>query len=92
MLWLTKLGVCIVTVAVSVYIYMNEHNKVIEMQLAIPPLQKNLRLILAENDRLQFEIDRFESPSHLMKLAEKPEFRHLKFPYSSEVIVIPVSE
>ena len=92
MLWMFKLTICIVAVAFSVYIYMNEHNKVIEMQLAIPPLQKELRAIIAENERLQFEIERFENPSNLMKLAKKPEFRHLKFPYHSDVIVIPVTE
>lgn len=91
MLWV-KLGVCIVTVLVAVYIYINEHNKVIEMQLAIPPLQKDLGTILAENDRLQFEIDRFESPAHLLQLSLKPEFRHLKFPYTTDVLVIQQSQ
>lgn len=87
-----KLAFCIVTVASALYVYINEHNKVIEMQLAIPPLQKELTAILAENERLQFEIYRFESPSHLMELSRKPEFRHLKFPYSTDVLVIPPSQ
>ena len=84
-----KLGVCLVTALGAMYIYINEHNKVIEMQLAIPPLQKDLSAILAENERLQFEIDRFESPAHLLQLAKKPEFSHLKFPYTTDVLVIP---
>src|SRR5262245_40770714 len=83
-----KLGICIGTVAFAIYVYINQHNQVIELQLAIPPLQKEFRVLQAENERLQFEIDRFESPGHLMELAKKPEYRHLKSPSSSDILVI----
>lgn len=77
----------ILTIAFSAYLYIHAHNRLIELKIALPPLQRQIREIRAENERLQFEIDRFESPAHLMSLAEKPEFSHLK--PASDIISIP---
>lgn len=88
-MWIVKFGICILTISFAIYFYINAHNRLIEMQLAIPPLQKKMREILADNDRLQFEIDRFESPKHLMELAERPEFSHLKPSYTRDILVVP---
>lgn len=83
-----KIGICSVIISFAIYFYIHAHNQQIELQLAIPPLQKKLREIRAANNRLQFEIERFKSPSHLMQLAEKPEFSHYKAVYSEEVLII----
>lgn len=76
----------------AVYLYINALNTVIELRLAIPEAEKQLREVLAENDRLQYEVDRFESPLHLMELARKPEFSHLKAPYLPDIILVPPQE
>jgi hypothetical protein len=73
------------SIALALFIYIEASNRVIELRLAIPHVQKQLREIQADNDRLQYEIDRFESPLHLMELARKPEFSHLKPPYFKDV-------
>ena len=36
--------------------------------------------------RLQYEIDLFESPQHLMELARRSEFSHLKHPTAREIV------
>ncbi len=88
MMWIAKLGFCLLAVAFSIYLYIHGHNHLIEMQLAIPPLQKKIREVVAENGRLQFEIDRFESPAHLMQLADKPEYSHLKPVFLPDIIIV----
>ena len=40
---------------------------------------------------LRYEIDTFETPTHLMQLSQKPEYAHLKHPYTKDLIVIPSS-
>lgn len=87
-MWLAKLGFCLLAVAFSIYLYIDTHNHLIEMKLAIPPLNKKIRELVAENDRLQFEIDRFESPAHLMQLTDKPEYSHLKPVFLPEIIIV----
>lgn len=83
-----RLLVCILTASVMLLAYIEKQNDLTELRLAIPALAKELKSIQDENIRLKYEIERFESPSHLMELARKPEFSYLKFPYLSEEIII----
>jgi hypothetical protein len=59
------------------------------LRLAIPQIQRELKAIANENERMQYEIDQFESPLHLMELVRKPEFSHLKSPYLRDIIIVP---
>lgn len=83
-----KLFICIIAAATTLYAYILKQNEVTELRLAIPTLGKEVRQIHDENTRLQYEIDQFESPIHLMELARKPEFGHLKYPYLKDVIFV----
>lgn len=58
-----------------------------EERLKIPIVKKELRELREKNTLLQYEIDRFENPSHLMSLSRKSEFSHLKYPTSNEVVI-----
>lgn len=80
---------CGLSLALAVYLYIDARNQVMGLRLAIPHLQKELKTIQEDNERMQYEIDRFESPLHLMELARKPEFSHLKSPYLRDVIIVP---
>lgn len=84
-----KMLVCIVTAGVSLYVYIFEQNELIALRMAIPSLAKELRSLQEENKSLQYEIDHFESPIHLMELMRLPEFSSLKFGTSAEVILLP---
>lgn len=88
MMWIAKLGFCLMASAFALYLYINAHNHLIEIQLAIPPLQKKIREVVADNGRLQFEIDRFESPAHLMHLVDKPEYSHLKPVFLPDILIV----
>lgn len=85
---LFKFALCILTTAFSIYLYIDALNEVTQARLAIPQVQKEVQELLEKNNRLQYEIDRFESPLHLMEMARKPEWGHLKMPYFQDVILI----
>lgn len=91
-MFLIKLLACVSCVAFAVYMYINSSNSVMELRLAIPQMQKEVRALHAENERLQYEIDQFESPLHLMELSRKPEFSHMKSSFLQDVIQIPTAE
>lgn len=84
-----QMFICIVVAGLSLYIYIDKQNDLTQLRLSVPALNKELKQIQEENVRLQYEIDRFESPIHLMELARKPEFGHLKYPHVDEILILP---
>ncbi len=80
---------CIAIAGMTLYAYIDKQNELTELRLAIPVLAKEVKELQEENIRLRYEIDRFESPIHLMELMRKPEYSHLKFPYHSQQIFLP---
>jgi hypothetical protein len=91
-LLLARIFVCIFTVSVALYAYIERRNELTELRIAIPALAKEVHVIQEENKRLRYEIDRFESPIHLMELSKKPEFSHLKYPHKNQVVSLPLSD
>lgn len=83
-----RLLACIAVVGASLFIYIDFLNTVTELRLAIPDLAKEVKDIQEENQRLRYDIDNFENPLHLMELARKPEFSHLKHPSTNEILII----
>jgi hypothetical protein len=84
-----RLWLCICFAGLILYKYIDKSNDLTELRLTIPALTKDLREINEKNLELEYEIERFESPIHLMELARKPEFGHLRYPSLSDVILLP---
>lgn len=80
---------CIFVAAMTIYFYIDKQNDLTELRRRLPELSKEVQKIQEDNARFQYEIDQFESPLHLMELARKPEFSHLKFPYLDKIVVLP---
>lgn len=87
-----KLSISLLTLAISIYFYIDSLNQIISLRLKIPETEKQLAELKAENTHLQYEIDQFESPMHLMELAKKPEFSHLKSANLHEIIQYETDE
>lgn len=83
-----RLLICICAGVSTLYASIYKQNELTELRLALPALAKRVKNLQDENIRLQFEIDRFESPIHLMEIARKPEFSHLKYPYLKDEIFL----
>jgi hypothetical protein len=85
---LFRILICIVTVGSFLLFYIDQLNHLTELRLEIPILEKESRLVQEENQRLQYQIDCFESPIHLMDMARRPEFSHLVHPFADEIIFL----
>jgi hypothetical protein len=88
---IARICFCIGTAATALYMHIASINEVTALRLAIPEWEKEVNRLTRENERLQFEIERFESPIHLMELAKMPEYGHLKHPFVQEVIHISMT-
>lgn len=86
-----KVLTCLVAAGMTLYAIVEKQNALTGLRVAIPALNTEVKAILEENVRLEYELDCFENPVHLLELARKPEFGHLKYPSTDEVIVLPQS-
>ncbi|MCB1180859.1 MAG: hypothetical protein KDK55_02390 [Chlamydiia bacterium] len=87
---LIRLFVCIFTFGSFLYAYLLQQNEVTTYRLQIPKIAREVEQIFQENTRLRFDIETFENPVNLMKLAEAPEYSHLKHPLVKDIIVLPM--
>ncbi|MCP5469501.1 MAG: hypothetical protein H7A36_03230 [Chlamydiales bacterium] len=85
---LIRLFICIVALGTFLYLYIDKQNRITCLRLQIPALAKELEQIQQESVRLQFEVDQFENPIHLMELARKPQYSHLRHPRVNEIVTI----
>jgi hypothetical protein len=83
-----KFFISVLIVTTTLYAYLNKHNALTQLRIKLPQVKKELKAVEEENVRLRFEIEKFEHPLHLMELARKPQYAHLKHPHSSEIIVL----
>ena len=86
---LLRLGICLAVSGLSLYSYLNLQNELTSLKIEIPAIEKEIDLIAEENRRLSYEIGQFQSPSHLIELAHRPEFSHLKHPLLKEILTVP---
>lgn len=72
----------------ALYTYVEQQNQVTALKLQLPKIAREIKALQEENTRLQFEIDTFENPDNLLKLAAKPQFAHLQHPLSTDVLMV----
>ena len=84
--------VCAFSCGGALYAYVAQQNDLTKVRIELPRLARDVRHLEEQNARLRFEIERFENPKHLMELAKRPEFSHLKHPLSSEIFVLQTKE
>jgi hypothetical protein len=80
--------ICIVALGFSLYSFIDTQNDLTQMRMSLPVLAKEVKSIQEENMRLQYEIDQFENPEHLMELARQSEYCHLKHPLNKEIVTM----
>ena len=86
---LVRVMVCIGSLGLFLFSYVDTQNAVTQRRLEIPVLAKEIKDLKEQNTHLQYEIDLFESPEHLMQLARHSEFSHLKQPMLKEILTMP---
>jgi hypothetical protein len=83
-----KLLSCVAIAALWLYEAVRNQNELTKLRLEIPVLAKEVEKVREGNVKLSFEIEKFESPAHLMELSRLPQYRHLTYPYDKDVLVI----
>jgi hypothetical protein len=86
---LIRLGICVSVFGVLLFFYLERQNELTHLKIQLPKLEKETAETTEENRRLRYEIDQFENPSHLIELAHRPEFGHLKYPLLKEILTVP---
>ena len=84
--------VCAFSCGGVLYAYVKQQNDVTKVRIELPRLSREVRQLEEQNSRLKYEIERFENPKHLMELAKRPEFSHLKHPLIGEIFVLHTQE
>ncbi|MBI3508819.1 MAG: hypothetical protein HY069_04230 [Chlamydiia bacterium] len=86
---LVRLGICIGVVGCCLFSYIQAQNQLTHLKIQLPQIEKEIQILREESSRLSYEIGQFESPNHLMDLARRPEYSHLKHPVLKEVLTVP---
>lgn len=79
---------CILFTGTLLYSYISRLNDLTILRRMIPALEKEVKEIQEENVRLQYAIQQFRTSSHLLELLAQPEYRHLKFLNSDQIITL----
>ena len=70
------------------YSYLSEQNDLTRLRMKLPELRAEFSAVTEENMRLKFQAETFENPTHLMQLASRHEYRHLKHPCVDRILSI----
>lgn len=83
-----RLLICLTVFSVSIYSYLDKQNICTELKMHLPKVTKEIAAIREVNANLKYQIECFENPQHLLSLASNPEYAHLKFPVTEEVLTV----
>lgn len=85
---LIRLLICILFLGGLLFQTIRWQNKITAYRLEIPKVSAQLREVEGEISRLQFEIEKFENPAHLLDLVSDPQFSHLRYPTREDVLEV----
>ena len=83
-----RIVVCIFIFGFCLYFYIDKQNELTSLKIKLPKITGEIETIKEENKHLQYEIDQFENPTHLMELARSPEYGHLKHPLIKDILKV----
>lgn len=89
---LVKVALCLFSSSGVLYAYLQQQNELTRLKIEIPKLAKEVRILDEINTRLHYEIEQFENPEHLLMVAKRPEFGHLKYPVMGDILVMNSSK
>ncbi len=86
---LVRLGICVGVFGTLLFFYLEKQNELTQLKIQLPKIERQIANLREESRHLRYEIDQFESPTHLIELAHRPEFGHLKYPLLKEILTVP---
>lgn len=88
MLRIVQIFTCVSLFVCFLISYLDRQNSIVEYQLKIPRVQKEIEKISQENQALRVKIDHFEHPTQLMSFLKKEEYKHLNFYLDKDIICL----
>ena len=82
---LIRVFFCIFIFGFFLYRYIDHQNAHTLLSIEVPLIEKQLERLEEDNMALFYQIEQFESPQHLLEMARRPEYKHLRYPYNEEV-------
>ena len=92
MVILLRVFVCTFFLWLCLYRFVDKQNELILLRREIPELQKKALLLKEDIAELNYEVHRFQSPANLNRLAQQPQFGHLRPSYEEDVWVVDFEE
>ena len=85
---LLQIFLCAIFLGSTLYAYVKQQNDLTKIKIVLPKLMKEVQNICEENLGLRYQIECFENPKHLMEMAKRSEFSHLRYPVTDEIFVL----
>ena len=85
---LLKLTLLIAVLSSFLYSYIDKQNELTKWKMQVPEKRKQINALKEENKRMQYEINQFENPTHLLELSRSPQYSHLKHPFLEDVLTV----
>lgn len=82
------MSVCLLTLGGCLINYLERQNTLTQLRLYVPKLSLEIKGIQEEISQLKYNIQEFENPDHLLKLASDFSSGYLKHPLEKEILVI----
>ncbi len=60
------------------FFYIREHNRLTELRILVPKLEKEVLDLEAEKIRLEYQLEEFMNPHRLEEVARRAQYSHLK--------------
>jgi hypothetical protein len=89
---LIRVFFCIFVFGCFLYRHIDHQNALTKLQIEFPILSRESRRIDEDNISLLYQIQEFEGPQNLLRLASEPEYSRLRYPYFSEVVSLALGE
>jgi hypothetical protein len=87
--FIIRASVCTAVLGWCVFSYLETQTSLTDAKIQLPKLEKEIASIREEAQRIQYEIDQFQAPNHLIEMAHRPEYSHLKHPLLKEILTVP---
>lgn len=87
---ITKLFFCFFTIGLSLYQLVEEQNQLTALKMALPALEQEVKLLQADILSMRNLLKGGQAPAKLLKWSTQPEYAHLRFPYETEILYIPL--
>jgi meiotically up-regulated gene 157 (Mug157) protein len=83
-----RLSICIVAFGICIYAYIVKQNMLTDIKIKVPKMINEIVALKEENKSINYDIEHFENPIHLMELISTVDFAHLKHPILNEVFTL----